>query len=315
MTKDKRLVCLHENHLKHSTNVESVPEFADRKTSYNISHEFNDVLEYVIIEDEWFAIDFTLSELKLLRKVQGNTLRDPSFDGQFEITTLEEMIEIVQSAGRRIGLHLETKSPRWVNSLPFMSGTSMEELLVGVLDRYGYMSKHDACFLQSFEEDSLYRLRNLTHLPLVRLISTEHVDTSNARLTEWAKSFYGIGPWKDLIVPFWNSDNGYKNKLGEATDLVERAHRHGLLVHAYTFRNEDEYLAWDFHQDPVNEIELFLGDLGVDGIFTDFTATTKRHVDAMYDKKEDCVSGSGPSNMSGSLLLGIFALWNIVINN
>lgn len=163
ITKDKKLVCLHENNLKHSTNVESLPEFADRKTSYNISHEFYDVLRYVLIEDDWFAVDFTLSELKLLRKVQGNGLRDPSFDGQFQITTLEEMIEIVQNASRIIGLHLETKSPRWLNSLPFMSGATVEELLVEVLDRYGYRSKHDPCFLQSFEEDSLYRLKNLTY--------------------------------------------------------------------------------------------------------------------------------------------------------
>ena len=292
--------------------MESVPEFADRKTSYNVSHEFHDVIEYVMIEDDWFAVDFTLSELKLLRKVQENALRDPSFDGQFKITTLEEMIEIVQNASRPIGLHLETKSPRWTNSLPFMSGTTMETLLVEVLDRYGYMSQRDPCFLQSFEEDSLYRLKNLTYLPLIRLFDTVQVDTSNARLTEWSKSFYGIGPWKDLIRPFWSPASGYKNNLGDATDLVERAHQHGLLVHTYTFRNEDKYLAWDFHQDPVNEINIFLS-LGVDGIFTDFTATAKRHLDDMYAEEHECVSGSGLSRISGSLLLVIFALWYIVM--
>ena len=292
--------------------MESLPEFADRKTSYNISNEFLDVLDYKMVEDDWFAVDFTLSELKLLRKVQGNTLRDPSFDGQFEIATLEEMIEIVQNASRQTGLHIETKSPRWVNSLPFMSGTTMEELLVDVLDRYGYIGQHDPCFLQSFEEDSLYRLKNLTYLPLVRLISREQVNTSDERLTEWAKSVYGIGPRKDLIIPTLKSNSGNKNKLGEATDLVERAHRHGLFVHTYTFRNENEYLAWDYHQDPVNEIELFI-NIGVDGIFTDFTATTKRHMDAKYAKKHDCVSGSGLSTISGGLILVTFTMWNIVI--
>ena len=306
ITKDKKLVCLHENNLKHSTNVESLPEFADRKTSYNISHEFYDVLRYVLIEDDWFAVDFTLSELKLLRKVQGNGLRDPSFDGQFQITTLEEMIEIVQNASRIIGLHLETKSPRWLNSLPFMSGATVEELLVEVLDRYGYRSKHDPCFLQSFEEDSLYRLKNLTYLPLVRLFDSEQVDTSNTRLADWAKSFYGIGPWKDLIRPFWNAERGYKNNLGEATDLVERAHQHGLLVHTYTFRNEDKYLAWDFQQDPINEIEMFI-NLGVDGMFTDFTSTMKRHIDAKYEEQE-CVSGSGLSRFSAYLLFCLLVL-------
>ena len=270
--------------MKHSTNVESFPEFAHLKTSYNIPHEFRDVIEYQMVNDDWFAVDFTLSELKQLRKVQGNALRDPNFDGQFEITTLEEMIEIVQKASRPsrpIGLHLETKSPRWVNSLDFMSGTTMEKLLVDVLDGYGYKHQRDPCFLQSFEEDSLYRLRNLTPLPLVRLLLFEQVNTSNARLAEWSETFYGIGPFKTLILPFWSPENGFKNNLGNATDLVERAHQHGLLVHTYTFRNEDTYLAWDFQQDPVNEIDTFLR-LGIDGFFTDFTETAKRHLDAMY---------------------------------
>jgi len=54
-------------------------------------------------------------------------------------------------------------------------------------------------------------------------------------------------------------------KLLPPTDLVERAHRHGLLVHTWTFRNEPKRLAANYQANPVSEILMFF-ELGVDGI-------------------------------------------------
>ncbi len=45
--------------------------------------------------------------------------------------------------------------------------------------------------------------------------------------------------------------------LLEPTDLVERAHERGLLVHPYTFRNEQGRLASDYEGNPVNEYLRF----------------------------------------------------------
>ena len=271
--------------MKKTTNVASLPEFADRKTSYNISNEFFDMTQYELIEDDWFSVDFTLDELKQLRKNQENERRDPNFDGLYEIATLEETLQLVKrQCGRNVGLHLETKSPRWTNSLPFMAGTTLENIVVEVLNRYGYRRKWQPVFLQSFDEESLIRLKALTDLPLVRLIGYPVVNTSDARLKEWAESFYGIGPWKVMIIPSYSLETAWKTNLGEPTDLVKRAHRYGLKVHTYTMRNEDIYLAWDYSQDPAKEYELFL-DMEVDGYFTDFPATMKRVVDSRYRYK------------------------------
>jgi alkaline phosphatase D len=52
------------------------------------------------------------------------------------------------------------------------------------------------------------------------------------------------------------------------------AHDAGLLVHPYTFRNENQYLAADYKGDPEKEIRQFI-ELGVDGFFTDFAGTGK----------------------------------------
>lgn len=46
-----------------------------------------------------------------------------------------------------------------------------------------------------------------------------------------------------------------------------------MQVHAYTFRNEDSYLAWTWAQDPFPELFAFLQREGVDGVFSDFPAT------------------------------------------
>ena len=98
-----------------------------------------------------------------------------------------------------------------------------------------------------------------------------------AGLAEIATYADGIGPEKSRIVP-GNTANG---QLGEPTSLIRDAHRAGLLVHPFTFRPENEFLAAPFRQgDPSSpfyrqargdqpaELALYFG-LGVDGLFAD----------------------------------------------
>ena len=56
------------------------------------------------------------------------------------------------------------------------------------------------------------------------------------------------------------------------TDLIRRAHARGLLVHTWTFRNEQRRLPSDYAGNPVNEYLQFY-ELGVDGVFADFPDT------------------------------------------
>jgi glycerophosphoryl diester phosphodiesterase len=101
----------------------------------------------------------------------------------------------------------------------------------------------------------------------------------------------GIGPWKPQIVPLeivpWQDKTADgKPFVGAtsmattqpATSLVADAHKAGLFVHVFTFRNERKYLAADYDGDPQQEYLKFFR-LGVDGVFTDFapTAVTARN--------------------------------------
>ena len=74
----------------------------------------------------------------------------------------------------------------------------------------------------------------------------------------------GIGPWKKYIV----STNASNDTL-PPTDLIERAHDHGLLIHTWTFRSEQSRLANQYEGNPINEYLQFY-ELGIDGVFSDF---------------------------------------------
>ena len=45
----------------------------------------------------------------------------------------------------------------------------------------------------------------------------------------------GIGPWKVYIIPTTGSGGG---DVKPPTDLIQRAHAHGLLIHTWTFRDD-----------------------------------------------------------------------------
>jgi glycerophosphoryl diester phosphodiesterase len=83
--------------------------------------------------------------------------------------------------------------------------------------------------------------------------------TTDEGLEEISEYADGIGPWKPYIVSSraiaLNPDGSVADANGDGlvnetdrellppTDLVERAHDHGLLIHTWTFRNEQRRLA------------------------------------------------------------------------
>lgn len=96
----------------------------------------------------------------------------------------------------------------------------------------------------------------------------------------------GIGPWKTFIISYKGTD---LNKDGKAddinddgkvddadkialqpTNLIGEAHKRGLQVHAYTFRNESRRLLQNYNNNPISEYQAFF-KLGVDGVFSDFS--------------------------------------------
>jgi glycerophosphoryl diester phosphodiesterase len=87
----------------------------------------------------------------------------------------------------------------------------------------------------------------------------------------------GIGPWKPQVMaltvaPFKTGAGLADVNTATPTSVIADAHKLGLFVHVYTFRNEKKYLAGLYKGDPVAEYLTFFR-AGIDGVFTDFANT------------------------------------------
>ena len=84
----------------------------------------------------------------------------------------------------------------------------------------------------------------------------------------------GIGPWKFYILPAQGAEAKAVEQASNMapTSLVADAHKAGLFVHPYTFRDEAKYLTRTYGGDPKAEYKAYF-EAGVDGVFTDFSTT------------------------------------------
>jgi glycerophosphoryl diester phosphodiesterase len=283
MTKDGVLVCRHECEIGETTDVSEHAAFADRRTTKTIDGQSF---------EGWFAEDFTLSELKTLRAKERLGQVRPSniaFDGQDPIPTFLEVAALAQEAG--VGVYPELKHPSYLTAL----GLDPVPAFAAALREAGLGMTPERYFAQCFEIGPLQRLASTSgsQIPCVQLIAAEGAPTDGegltfsdlitdeglARIAEYA---VGIGVQKDLILPLDSA-----GEWAQATDLVDRAHRAGLKVHAWTFRPENAFLPRDLRSGDTptargegrREISRFL-EIGVDGVFCDHPADGRAAVTA-----------------------------------
>ena len=302
VTKDLQLVCLHESWLGSVTDSDRV--FVDRPkpTHYILLHDIN-------VTDH-FTFDFTLQELRRLRLRQRRSYRDPAYNGRFNIPTFDEFVALVKSANRTVGIYPELKDPDLVNGQDVLraANTTLEELVAASLTRHGYTQPHHACMVQSFRTPTLRRFTSLNGVRLIRLTKT--MEPTLQQLRDWAELAYGIGIAKDLLTTI-DADG---NIAGE-TGVVARAHSVGLVVHVFTFRN-DEKLPWNFHQDANEELAYYIDQLHIDGLFADFPVTLSRFFACRERRGEkDAAASEGVSWTQGVVVvcLALYPLYHVIL--
>jgi glycerophosphoryl diester phosphodiesterase len=281
-TKDHVLVARHEPNITDTTDVAEHPEFANRKTTKTIDGGTPQV--------GWFVDDFTLAELKTLRakeRLPAVRQRNTIYNGHYEVPTFQEVIDLSKQLSRElarpIGIYPETKHPTYFRN----EGLALEEPLVQTLNRNG-LNRHGAkVYVQSFEVNNLKALNKVLEVPLVQLLDAPKLVPADgsgktygeiataAGLEEVATYADGVGPSKDYIIP--------RDTAGHSlapTSFVADAHAAGLVVHPYTFRNENQFLPLEDRSsaDPNAYGNAFAEDkrffaAGVDGIFTDNSDT------------------------------------------
>lgn len=306
-TKDGVLVARHEPNITATTNVSTLPQFADRRKTRIVDG---------VSETGWFATDFTWAELQQIRAVQAFGERDQGYNGLYRIPSFDEVIALAKrksaEEGRTIGVYPETKHPTFHQQL----GLALEDRLLQVLQRHGWNHRGAPVFIQSFEQANLKYLRGKTSVRLVQLVDADDVAPDGTityaapfdRPYDWAVAGRagtfgdlvtpaglaevrayadGVGPWKPYLISAActnvvagrcadaNGDglvNDADRRLLAPTAVIANAHAQGLFVHTWTFRSEQRRLASDYRGMPANEYLAFY-EAGIDGLFSDFPDT------------------------------------------
>jgi glycerophosphoryl diester phosphodiesterase len=234
VTKDLVLICLHDESLERTTNVEEL--FPNRA-----------VVDPATGKKQWLAVDFTLAEIKQL---DAGSWFDARFAGE-RIPTWEEAVALVGTAA---GLYPELKTP----ALYRARNIDQTALFVESVKRLNLLARRPSgMIVQSFDERPLKDLtRQLPSLPRTFLIDNRDGQRwlNDAGLTEIASFATGIGPAKAL--------------LDGRPEIVRAAHARKLSVTPYTFTTRSASGSGRFSS-VTDEMRYYLTDLDVDALFTD----------------------------------------------
>ncbi|ACH94493.1 glycerophosphodiester phosphodiesterase [Borrelia recurrentis] len=258
LTKDDIPIVMHDPELDTTTNVAKLFPGRARENG------------------KYYSVDFTLAEIKSLslserfdpetqQPIYPN--RFPATEYDFKIPTLEEEIKFIQglnkSTGKNIGIYPEIKKPLWHKQ----QGKDISKIVIDILNKYGYKSKEDKIYLQTFDFDEIKRIREELGYQgkLIMLVGEndwEEAPTdyeyikSEEGMAEVAKYADGIGPWIPQIII-----------NGQITGLISLAHKYNMQVYPYTFRID---ALPSYVKDPNELLELLFIKAKVDGLFTDF---------------------------------------------
>ncbi|WP_379548858.1 glycerophosphodiester phosphodiesterase family protein [Qipengyuania sp. DSG2-2] len=272
VTKDLVLVARHENEIGGTTDVATRDEFRDRRRSKMVDGE---------LISGWFAEDFTLAELRILRakeRLPGIRPANTRFDGLYSVPTFADIVTLVRAkeaeTGRTIGIYPELKHPTFLLQ---DAGIDMVDLLVAELRRSGFDGADDAIFVQSFEVEVLKRLDRMLDVKLVQLVKdtggpadlpgvTYANMLSPSGLADIAAYADGIGAPVPLLL----------GPAGTALPLIDQAKQAGLQVHVWTVRKENAFLPEQLRgsggpaQTGCDEsLYATIASTGIDGVFTD----------------------------------------------
>lgn len=282
MSKDDHLIVIHDHFLDGLTDV--AKKFPDRARE----------------DGRYYVMDFTLDELKSLEMTENFTTdehgeqkavypgRFPLWKSHFTLHTFEEELEFIQglekSTGRSVGIYPEIKAP-WLHH---QNGKDIARKTLEVLKKYGYDSRDDRVYLQTFDYNELRRIKQELlpalgmDVKLVQLVAySDWGETQEQNEQgEWVNYNYdwmfeagamskiaedadGVGPgWYMLI-----DEQASKPGAVVLSNLPAEIEASGMELHPYTVRKDalPEYVS-----SMEEMLDILLNRAKCSGVFTDF---------------------------------------------
>ena len=308
-TRDGVLIARHDPNLDISTDVAKRSEFASRKKTTTVDGETQTgwfASDFTLAEIKTLGALITDSErdqsnngkfkvitfqelidLVKTRSTQlGRTIavypetKNPSYHRALGLPLEDKLIAAITAAGwnsKTSPVYVQSFEP---GSLKEMKSKGLQAKLIQLIDADDYdLKTGKLTYAAPYDRPYDWTLSGDT-----RLFSAMVTPAGLAEIKTYAD---GIGPWKPYIVPVKgaldaagnlrdvNGDGkvNYNDASSQPpTTLITDAHKAGLFVHAYTFRNEQRRLAFDYNKDPKAEYLQFYR-LGLDGVFSDFPDT------------------------------------------
>ena len=305
-TKDGHLIARHEPNITTTTDVRSHPEFASRETTKNVdgidetgwfASDFTlaeiktlRAVQPLAFRPQGFNGEFeipTLEEVIALAKRKGVGIypetKHPTFHQRLGLALEGRLV----SALRRAGWD-KKRSPVFIQSFEQSNLKQLNRMidvrLVQLVDAADVRPDGSLEYYAPWDRPYDWTVSGDPRL----LARTFGFFATDAGLREIATYADGIGPWKRYIVSTRLADINGDGTIGDEngdrlvnegdrellppTSLIQRAHRKGLLIHTWTFRDEPRYLAYDYRGRPLAEYRQFFR-LGIDGVFSDFAYT------------------------------------------
>jgi glycerophosphoryl diester phosphodiesterase len=319
-TKDGHLIARHEPNLIATTNVKDLPQFAGRKRKAVVDGAEEEgffASDFTLAEIRQLRAIQPLGERD---PAFNGRFMVPTLEEVIELAKRKSREE-----GRRIGVYPETKHPTFHQELGLALEDRLLAVLqkAGWNHRHApvFIQSFETANLKYLRTRTSVRLIQLVDADDVQPDGTLVFKPPFDKPYDWFVSGRpglfkdlvtpqglaevrtyadGIGPWKPYLISSACitvvngacADVTGDGKVDERdrqllppSEVVANAHKLGLKVHPYTFRNEQRRLASNFAGNPVNEYLAFY-ELGVDGVFSDF-ADTAFAARAMYLLKHD----------------------------
>ena len=305
-TKDGHLIARHEPNITTTTDVASHPEFLSRKTTKNVdgidetgwfASDFTlteiktlRAVQPLAFRPQGFNGEFeipTFDEVIALAKRYGVGIypetKHPTYHQRLGLALEGRLVNALKKAGLN-----RKSSPVFIQSFEQANLKQLNRMtdvrLVQLVDAADVKPDGSLEYYAPWDRPYDWTVSGDPRLTS-RTFGFFATDAGLAEIKTYAD---GIGPWKRYIVSTAAVDingdgtvgdengdgavNEGDRKLLPPTTLIQRAHRKGLLIHTWTFRDESRYLAYDYKGRPLAEYKHFF-KLGIDGVFSDNSAT------------------------------------------